>query len=248
MKFLRAFAGGGGFYFEDSISSNLSTGYLLTAKAIAAGWDQVKPLIASVKVSNSSLVTSEYGGVICFNATGSFPIGSRLVLSVESGSRLYGKGSDGGSGGTGSSGGNGGNGGSGLSVNLPTTVNNLGTIAGGGGGGAGGASPTIGGFVSGGGGGGGGAPYGAGGAGGNIINAGTSGASATDTSGGARGVSQVGGYGYGGAGGNLGQAGSDASSSNNGNFPGAAGAAGVAIAGNSFITWVATGTLIGAIT
>ena len=121
------------------------------------------------------------------------------------------------------------NGGDALLADFPISIENLGIIGGGGGGGG-----------RGDGGGGGGAPYGIGG--GNLVGLGTPSTNGGLTTGGTGGIYIPGQYG--GDGGGLGVNGQDGVSSY-GYTTG--GLAGDCIHGNSFITWVATGTRYGAI-
>lgn len=148
-------------------------------------------------------------------------------------------------------GGNGNTGGSALFLQRPTTINNLGTIAGGGGGGGGGGayyvvtprpSRTGGPFATaydgGGGGGAGGTVVGTGAAGGGGSSAGTPG---TATTGGVGGPSSGGGTG--GTGGNLGATGGAGVASVY--AAGSGGAPGSYIVNSPFATWINVGTRLG---
>lgn len=160
------------------------------------------------------------------------------------------------------------NGGGAFRAQRSVSVSNTGTLAGGGGGGGGGAaardtSPGETTATTGGGGGGGGrssaAANSAGGAagfqGGQVPLAGNPGTFSAAGSGGAGGISTPGvtqAYGgAGGAGGGWGAAGTAGQNATNDLLTttgGAGGAAGAAVVGNSNITWIATGTRLGAIT
>lgn len=157
--------------------------------------------------------------------TGSWPPGSSVTLTIGAGAYLVGRGGDGGNngGGLGAGGAPGAPGGPAFVARLPTTIDSRGTIAGGGGGGSGG-NDTVSGVDS---------PWGGGGAGD------LPGYGGTLTTGGARHLDSEGGSGNPGNGGALGQPGQAGDR--------AGGAAGAAVDGNSFITWVAAGTRLGAI-
>lgn len=289
------------FVFNQTITAN-TTNYNLRNEAIAAGWNQTVPLIATVTVNSGVMLTaSSDTGYAFFTGTG-FPDGTVLKL-INNGS-IIGKG---GTGGQGSSGNaaptNGNKGGTGLRTTYPLTITNNGTIAGGGGGGGGGGGMSVqssypsynwsGAIMNaGGGGGGGGAGYGLGGGGGgssligsptsnfSTIQSGCNGGVGTDTAGAVKsgtyvtGIGIVGRFiykvssggsdrkfygGFGGSGGALGAAGTagtghSISSTGLGYYVilatfagGAGGAGGNAVVGNSGITWLATGTRIGAI-
>lgn len=254
MRLMRFGFNGGGFVFNDIVAAD-TTSYNLASRATSAGWDGVLALIATVTINAGVRLTAAGTNLSTFDASGPFPAGSSLALVLQSGARIYGRGGDGGAGGIGPGGAasSGGSGGVGLSVGLPTSVNNDGTIAGGGGGGGGGGAGTL--ITSQwgrGGGGGGGAPGGTGypaqAATGSTGSAGAGG-NATETTGGAGGGGSVQG-GQGGAGGGLGVAGGNGTTGTGGSSTAGAagGAAGAAVVGNSNINWIATGTRLGAIT
>ena len=146
---------------------------------------------------------------------------------------------------------NGGNGGNGLFIDYPIFIDNTsGVIGGGGGGGGGGSAGTY--LFDEAGGGGGGAALGAGGLRGNVdgtnnwpANDGDN-ANADNIHGGNGGAAGSTGLnaGNGGNGGDLGQNGQNGGGQSN---YGLGGIAGDCIHGNSFITWIATGTRYGAI-
>ena len=144
------------FAYNATISTSVNN-FNLRTQAIAAGWDGVSALNATVTINSAVVVGSASTASPSFDATGSFPAGSSLTLT-NNGS-IIGKG---GAGGAGSSLGGaataGSAGGPAISVALSTSISNNGTIAGGGGGGGGGGGQTgyVGGtqFKAGGGGGG----------------------------------------------------------------------------------------------
>lgn len=248
------------FVFSATISSNTQN-YNLRSAAVAAGWDEVVILNATVTINYGVYVGSSSTSGVAFTWTGSYPTGSTLAI-VNNGI-IEGAGGTGGTGvvaGAGK-GGDGGAGGDALQGNYAINITNNNVIAGGGGGGGAGAAGvgTGGKAVGGSGGGGGGAGYavgtgGVGGSGGPYGGgAGGTGTNGTITgvagSGGAGGYTQSGYFSYsGGNGGGWGADGSYGSSD-----PGSPGARGVGGAGgkctntgtNAYITWVATGTRYG---
>lgn len=217
--------------FSFTISSNTADVNLRTA-ALAAGWNGSAVLYATI--ASGVVVYSTSTSNAALTVSGSFPNGVYLTNSGT----ILGKGGSGGSGGSyGSSGSAGGAGGTGMAVSSNISITNNGRIAGGGGGGAGGASGSaFEGNYEGGGGGGGGIGYGDGGARGSgdvLGQAGTAGTATTAGSGGT-------GYIYGTSGGSYGAAGGNSYSTSGG-------AAGACLTGNSYITWLATGTRNGTI-
>ena len=242
--------------FSFTISSNQTNANLRTL-AVNAGWNQSSKVIATI--GSGVYISSNSTGTPGLTVNGSFPGGVDLINNGF----IIGMGGAGGAGSNaGSNGVAGGGGGLALSVSVAVTVTNNGTIGGGGGGGGGGGAwqsapiPPF--FIStygGGGGGGGGrtgatnSSGGAGGAGGAGVAAGNAGGAGTSGGGGAGGTpnSATPSAGAGGAGGGWGSAGAGGTTSN---FfsAGGGGAAGAAISGNSNITYVATGTRLGAIT
>ena len=237
--------------FSFTISSNQTSANLRTL-AVNAGWNQSSKVIATI--GSGVYISSNSTGTPGLTVNGSFPGGVDLINNGF----IIGMGGGGGNGGGGfgANGGAGAGGGLALSVSVAVTVTNNGTIGGGGGGG-GGASTLV--FFTGlawvyaGGGGGGGGRTGAtnssGGAGG-VSNNGTGAAGGAGTSGGAGvgGAGTVNTNNKGGNGGGWGSGGSAGAGVTNAPNPGAGGAAGAAISGNSNITYVATGTRLGAIT
>lgn len=261
---------GGGFAFNYVISADTANFNVRTA-AIAAGWDGIAPLKATVMVNAGVYVYSTSTASPAFDTGTPFPSGSTITL-INNG-YIYGMGGAGATGGrsippspmaetpaAGSSGG------PALNAQAAITVVNIGVIAGGGGGGGGGGGAyrdSGGWFNSGGGGGGGGQGYNGGalGSGGSTGgggynadgNAGTAGsktANGTAGSGGASGGGEVGGDGGNGAAlgatgssGTAGTAGADGAAGSGS----AGGSPGNSVTGNSNITWAVTGTRTGPI-
>ncbi len=236
------------FFFTPTISSN-TAGYDLRSQAVAAGWDQVIPLSATVTINSGVYVYAPNTSSYAFTVSGSFPSGS--ILTVVNNGFIVGYGGGGGPGGPGGPSGfvpgtPGGSGGPALFAGVATVVTNNGTIGGGGGGGGGGgassrrnnpkqqvASSYPGGS------GGGGTAFGAGG--GAPIPGGSASLTTAGT-GGAGGLGNNGGSG--GTYGNSGSAGTPGGRSG----AGAGGSAGNAVVGNSNITWPSFGTRLGGIT
>lgn len=219
-------AGAGAFQFNPTIAAN-TLNYNVKTAAIAAGWDQISPLVSTVTVNAGVYVGSSTTGGYGFDTGSSYPAGSSLTL-VNNGF-IIGAGGAGAPGWPTAGGPAATAGGTALIARVPLKITNSGTIGGGGGGGGGGQNS---GNTYQGGGGGGGAGYN-GGAGGGGYPGGSPG---TYTTGGAGGAGTP----AGGAGGNLGAAGSAGSSS-------AGAGAGAAVSGNANITWLAAGTRLGAI-
>ena len=263
--------------FAFSITSNQTNANLRTL-AINAGWNQSSAVVATI--NNGVTIHSNSTGTAGLTVNGSWPGGVSLISNGS----IYGQGGTGGRG-WGAPGGAtphtngqaGFAGGSALSVSVPITITNNGTLYGGGGGGGAGLSfgyRTPDGeepdgfrkfhYASGGGGGGRSgpnpAPGGAGGSpGGNLGSdptgyAGNSGTTAGAGSGGGGQRYAGRGGGTGGTGGDFGSAGSTGQSNASGdgaNLYGgpaqAGGSAGPAVSGNSYITWPNTGTRYGPI-
>jgi hypothetical protein len=264
--------------FAFTISSNQTDANLRTL-AVAAGWDQVLAVVATI---GSGVVIS---GSVLSNSTPALTIDGAWAGGV----RLVNNGTIAGRGGTGAPGGNTGGsavgGGRGMIVSVAVSIDNTsGIIAGGGGGGTGGAKssnvtftwerPSDGrtgsGYVAAGGGGGG------GGQGGNVSSTGGaagsapegfaySGANLQGTSAGVGGAGSVSSAGGGGVAatctytglyfnGSVFVSGTITASGTSG-FPGGgwgqaggASAAGECLSGNSYITWINTGTRYGVLT
>ena len=253
--------------FTFNITSNQTNANLRTL-AVNAGWDGTAPVEATI---NSGVIIS---GSVAGNSTGALTVNGSWPGGVTLTNKgvIVGRGGSGGSGGSGNgrytanAGGGGGTGGRGLVVSSALTLNNMGTIAGGGGGGGGGGAGnsfssssdilySAGGPGGGGGrsgltnasGGGGGyqsgyggntGTYNARGNGGGKRNAGGGNVATSSGTGGTGGN-----WGSSGNSGNSGTAGAGGISSNGGG----GGAAGQAINGNGNITYIATGTRLGAI-
>lgn len=261
--------------FQFTISTNQTDANLRTL-AVAAGWDQTKPVEATIASGVVISGTVQANSTAALTIDGSWPSG---VTLINSGS-IVGRGGNAGAGGS-TTGFAGTAGGRALLASSAVSINNLGTIAGGGGGGGGGGACSslrsttnndAAAYAGGGGGGGGRSSNTAsiGGTGGSSIgSAGSNGANGSLSAAGAGGaggsqqtvvsvlVARATG-GTGGTGGDYGTAGSngangsDAGSSGGTgggtNYAGGAGgAAGQAVSGNSNITWIATGTRLGPI-
>lgn len=251
--------------FSFSIASN-QTNADLRSLALAAGWNGVSPVAATI---NSGIyISSNTTSGAALTVSGSFPTG----VSLTNNGYIIGMGGNGGNGNIYETEGGfpGAPGGTAIAVSSPLSITNNQTIAGGGGGGGGGGPIyyTDGVYSWAGGGGGGGrsslAANTSGGAAGlnnfpstaRYPTNGAIGTSSSAGSGGLGGLSPNGAYGggNGGAGGDWGQAGSAGGrgfihdgGSYIGYFGGAGGAAGNAVTGNSNVTWIATGTRLGGI-
>lgn len=271
---LLAAGAAGAFAFDQTISANTSN-YNLYNAAIAAGWNGITPLAAVVTINSGVVVSASSTSNYAFDTgTSPYPVGSSLTLNTT-GAYIIGMGGYGGLGGrgyttVGGAGYAGGPGGPAARINLPTTWDNTGGTLGGGGGGGGGGqgkyySSKAGVDAIGGGGGGGGrtgSTASSAGPGGNASGGGVS-FSYTGNPGGAGSFSSAGSGGAGrsgsagspsGAGGNGGTWGSAGGSGGTGSTfsttvegPFAGGAGGTAIVGDSNVTWVNTGTRLGAI-
>jgi len=255
--------------FSFTIASNTTNANLRTL-AVNAGWNQTIKVIATI--NSGVFVSSNSTGTPALTVNGSFPGGVELINNGF----IVGMGGNGGAGSgyiaEGAVAGSGGSGGGlALSVSSAITIRNNNTIAGGGGGGGGGRGGITqdgGGeydtsHVGGGGGGGGrssAAANSAGGAGGVatgglLANApgspGGAGTSSSQGTGGAGGSRPGGGGGVGGNGGDWGAGGATGGTNTvrtSAGGPYAGGGGGAAISGNSNITYLATGTRLGAIT
>lgn len=218
-----AFIGGGGFRFAHTISAD-EFNYDVRAKALAAGWDGIQLLTATITVASSAVVRT-------MTVPSNFPSGSSISLDVQG--AIAGVGGVGGQGGIGSSlpAQPGGPGGTALHVRFPISLKLTGVIAGGGGGGGGGGSGWNNGAPVNGGAGGPGATYPASAG---VGSAGSTGAGSAPNN------DKGGNGGNGGLPGQPGVAG-DAATFNSGGTPtvlapGAAGANGLAIDGGEYIT------------
>jgi len=249
--------------FQFTISTSYTTTQDLRSLALAAGWNGVDPVVTTIASgviirgasgagAGGGASVVPYGtnnaagssGSTGLTIAGSFPAGISLINNGT----IYGGGGGGGGGGSNGGGGSGGAGGAGIAVSVAVSITNNSVIAGGGGGGAGNNAWGTGGIVRSGGGGGGGAVYGQFGSGGNWEGIdGGPGGSGAETSGGAGGYSDQG-FNVGGAGGALGSAGVRPNDVWNGGLSaGLGGAGGAAVSGNSYVTWLATGTRYGAL-
>lgn len=242
------------FIFNKVIASDV-TNYNLKADAIAAGWDQIRPLVATVTVNSGIVVSANSTAQYAFDTGVTFPAGTTLAL-INKGSIV----GMGGRGGDGSGAGiNGLPGGPALRAQFPLSLDNSSGTIGGGGGGGGCmiADPEYGATTSrvatGGSGGRSGRTNAAGGTGTTGGNVGTFNNAGTYA---LTGLSTPSGYGfvYGGAGGGWGSAGQTSWVEGGGgsiHAPfgyGYGGAGGSAVVGNSNITWLAAGTRLGALT
>lgn len=254
------FTTGAAFVFSPVIAAS-TLNYNMKAAAIAAGWDQIKPLKMTVTVNNGVVIGSSAVANASFDTGITFPSGSDLSL-VNNGI-IAGKG------------GNGGNGGGPQSATMNGTVgtpggpalraqyilsvtNTNGTIGGGGGGGGGAGCHDTGNGLSGGNSGGGGqgsiggdaGVYGSsfGGAHGAYGTAGTITAPGNGYGGG--GVPTFGDGGPGGGGGNGGTLGVNGANGSAARSYGSSvgGTGGPAVIGNSNVLWVVPGTRLGALT
>lgn len=133
-----AFFSGGGYEFNSTLSG-LVADYNLNTAAIAAGWDGVRPLIATVTIAAGAIVygTSTAANAAAFWVPDNFPAGS-LITVVRLGATI-GRGGIGGNGATAAGAATaGGTGYDGLRLQYPTRLIGTGMLAGGGGGGGGG--------------------------------------------------------------------------------------------------------------
>ena len=225
------------FVWRPTISSDV-TNWVLKTQAIAAGWDGVVPLDAEVTVGSGIVLsansTSQYG----FDTGSGFPVGTTLKLIMPG--YVCGMG---GAGGAYLTGATGKNGGPALRAQHAISIDASGGVISGGGGGGGGSSGSS----AGGGGGRSGRTNSSGGddaypgASGTFSSGGTGGAWSGGAAGGTTGPGANGSSGGGGGGG-------WGASGGTGYTTTAGGAGGAAVVGNSYITWVNTGTRYGDIT
>jgi hypothetical protein len=220
--------------FAFNITTNATNANLRTL-AVAAGWNGSSAVACTI---NSGVIIS---GNTAGNSTaamtidGSFPAGVTLVNNGQ----IRGRGGDGADGVVNSTGSTGGRGGRALTATVAASIDNQGNIwAGGGGGGSGGTNKDI---------------RSGGGGGGRSSNVNSSGGIGPGNSAGngtlsAAGSGSGGGdlAGNGGNGGDVGAAGA-AGTNYAGTSGGAGGAGGQAVNGNSNITWINTGSRLGAI-
>ena len=248
-----------GFVWRPTISVDV-TNWVLYSQAIAAGWDGITPLDAIVTVASGIVLsansTSNYG----FDTGSGFPVGTTLKLIMPG--YVCGMGGAGGNGAVGSPTA-GAAGGPALRAQHAITIDATGGVIAGGGGGGGGGDGRYSGNTSGGGGGGRtgrtGSPAGTSyigyaAVGGTFSSGGQGGGGTTTPGGGTGGTTSPGGNGtggdtraYGGGGGGWGAAGGNGGRVAGGSG-GSGGAGGAAVVGNSYITWINTGTRYGAVT
>lgn len=231
-----------GFVWRPTISAD-ATNWVLYSQAIAAGWDGVVPLDAEVTVSSGIVLsansTSQYG----FDTGSGFPVGTTLKLIMPG--YVCGMG---GAGGSYSTGVTGKNGGPALRAQHAISIDASGGVIAGGGGGGGGSSY----YATGGGGGRSGRTNSSGGAdsypgaSGTFSSGGKGGAYSGGAAGGTTGPGANSG-GYSTAGGGGGGWGASGGTGYNPSST-AGGAGGAAVVGDSYITWINTGTRYGAIT
>lgn len=234
--------------FAFTISSSYSSTQDLRSLALAAGWNAASPVVATI--ASGVIISSNTTASAALNISGSFPAGLTLVNNGT----IVGMG---GNGAYADSAGYAG--GPALAVSTAVSITNNGTLAGGGGGGGAGASWGWNGLNR--------STPGSGGASG-LTPSSAPGALYPGTSVGGQGsqynsgngmysipgASQNWGYGgrvssYGGAGGSWGaqgQQGGTVDGQSGGGYLGGAG--GAAVSGNSYVTWIATGTRYGALT
>ena len=249
------------FVFRQTISSD-ATNYVLRNAAITAGWDGIVPLDAEVTVASGIVLSANSTSLYGFDTGTGFPAGTTLKLIMPG--YVCGMGGAGGNGAVGSPTA-GAAGGPALRAQHAITIDATGGVIAGGGGGGGGADARFAGNAAGGGGGGrsgrtgpaGGSKYGtvgdsvagsfsSGGDGGYGVSGSGGGGTGGTTSQGGNGTGGDtiagggGGGGWGAAGGNGGRVA--------GGSGGSGGAGGAAVVGNSYITWINTGTRYGAIT
>jgi hypothetical protein len=258
--------------FNDVVSSDLTTGYNLRTRAIAAGWNTSVPLIATITINAGVRVTSIGPAYTAFTTDiFGYPAGTTIALTNNG--IIEGYGGTGGTGGSvsGSSftaGTAGGTGGVAIQIFHAIQITNNGIIGGGGGGGGGGgaarnsldAGKTY--YGASGGGGGGGRANGTAGSAGTSAGNNTNGVASAGSAGtlsapGSGGASYVIGStinsGVGGIGGDLGQPGQPGGAPDQGyvnggqSAVGAGGAAGHAISNGSYITWMAHGSILGSV-
>lgn len=234
------------FVWRPTISAD-ATNWVLYSQAVAAGWDGVAPLDAEVTVASGIVLSANSTSLYGFDTGSDFPAGTTLKLVMPA--YVCGMGGAGGSGGIHGSGQGivGLPGGAALRAQYAISIDALGgTIAGGGGGGGRGTSSTAAG------GGGRSGRTNSSGANAGTFSSGGNGASGGGGAGGSGGTTSVGGNGAlgggafgGGGGGGWGAAGGygDTTAPSS-----AGGAGGAAIVGNSYITWINTGTRYGSIT
>jgi len=228
------------YVFNATISSNTQN-YNIKSAAIAAGWNQVLPLIATITINSGVVVGSSSTGAYALQTGSTFPSGSSLTI-INNG-YIVGMGGNGAPGVGSGNGGAGGAAGPALLIQQATTIYNNSIIGGGGGGGgAGGAGRSCRfGWTAAGGAGGGGAGNNAGSPNGSTLSGGAG------YVGGVYGSERGGTGGSGGGLGSTGGTGQNGSGSCSSGLGGGGGAGGACTSGNSLITWATVGTRYGAL-
>ena len=137
----------GNFYGKsNAVTINLTiaastTNYNLKTALIAAGWNQVTPVICTCTINAGVTVYSTSTGSYAWQTGTGYPAGSSLSL-INNGI-IVGRGGNGGAGGnTGVAGAAGGGAGPALLASVPISITNNNRIAGGGGGGGGGGAAS----------------------------------------------------------------------------------------------------------
>ncbi len=244
------------FAWRPTISAD-ATNWVLYSQAIAAGWDGVTPLDAVVTVGSGIVLSANSTSVYGFDTGSGFPVGTSLKLIMPG--YVCGMGGAGGNGAIGPPTA-GGDGGPALRAQHAITIDATGGVIAGGGGGGGGSDGRYPG-----------SPYGGGGGGrtgrvdspagtsyiryaavaGTFSSGGQGGGGTTTPGGGTGGTTSPGGDGLGGAlgggGGGWGSAGGKGGRPGGGSGA-SGGSGGAAVVGNSYITWINTGTRYGSIT
>lgn len=229
-----------GFVWRPTISADVIN-WNLYLQALAADWDGVTPLDAIVTVANGIVLSANSTSVYGFDTGSGFPVGTSLKLIMPG--YVCGMGGAGGPELTSAAphAGDGLPGGAALRAQYAITIDATGgVIAGGGGGGSQGAWYS------------GSTSYGWGGAGGRSgrVNSANGSGITTGSEAGTFAAAGIGkpenAYYYaGGSGGGWGQSGGAGGGTE---YPGTPGTGGAAVVGNSYITWINTGTRYGAIT
>lgn len=213
------------FVWRPTISSDV-TNWVLYSQAIAAGWDGTTPLDAEVTVGSGIVLSANSTSLYGFDTGSGFPVGTSLKLIMPG--YVCGMGGDGRRWGFPAN-----SGGPALRAQYAITIDAAGgTIAGGGGGGGAGDDGSS-----------------------NYIGGGGGQSGRTNSAGGLGSSSPYNGLpgtfsgpGNSGTGGSSGKGGTWGSSGATGMYGSAGGSGGAAVVGNSYITWINTGTRYGAIT
>ena len=216
------------FQMAQTISADKNK-YNLVNELTAAGWDGIKPVNATITINSGIVVYSDTTATAAFDIPTTIPAGS--TINIINNGYIVGMG--------GAGGGNsisqvGQNGGPAMNVAVACSITNNGTIGGGGGGGG---YCGVASFSS------------AGGGGGRSGRVNSAGGASNTFPGGAGTFAAAGAGGVnsgriGGTGGNWGATGGTATGGRT-NYAGGAG--GAAVVGNSYVTWLAIGTRMGAL-